>query len=97
MIIVLKSNATQKEIDHVIKKLTEIGLKTHISRGKERVIIGAIGDERLIGSLPLSVFPGVEQVLPILSPYKLVSREFKKEDSVIEWKADPCHGRALCG
>lgn len=84
MIIVLKPNATQKQIDHVVEKLTELGLKSHISRGKERVIIGAIGDERVIASLPLSVFPGVEQVLPILSPYKLVSREFKKEDSVIQ-------------
>ncbi len=84
MIIVLKPNATQKEIDHIIDKLTEFGLKPHISRGKERVIIGAIGDERVLQSLPLAVFPGVEQVMPILSPYKLVSREFQKEDSIIE-------------
>lgn len=84
MIIVLKPNATQKEIDHIIDKLTEFGLKPHISRGKERVIIGAIGDERALQSMPLAVFPGVEQVMPILSPYKLVSREFQKEDSIIE-------------
>lgn len=84
MIIVLKPNATQKEIDHIIDKLTEFGLKPHISRGKERVIIGAIGDERILQSQPLAIFPGVEQVLPILSPYKLVSREFQKEDSIIE-------------
>ena len=84
MIIVLKREATQKEINHVMEKLTELGLKTHISHGKERTIIGAIGEESALKSLPLSIFPGVEQVLPILSPYKLVSREFKKEDSVIE-------------
>jgi 3-deoxy-7-phosphoheptulonate synthase len=84
MIIVLQPNATQKEIDHIIDKLKEFGLKPHISRGKERVIIGAIGDERVLQNLPLTVFPGVEQVLPILSPYKLVSREFQEEDSVVK-------------
>jgi len=84
MIIVLKPDATEKEIEHILSKLKEFGLKPHISRGEERVIIGAIGDERVLQNQPLTVFPGVEKVLPILSPYKLVSREFKKSDSVIE-------------
>jgi len=84
MIIVLKPNATEKEINHIIDKLKEYGLKPHVSRGEERVIIGAIGDERQLASQPLSIFPGVEKVMPILSPYKLVSREFKKADSIVE-------------
>jgi 3-deoxy-7-phosphoheptulonate synthase len=84
MIIVLKPDVTEKEIEHILGKLKEFGLKPHISRGEERVIIGAIGDERVLQNQPLTVFPGVEKVLPILSPYKLVSREFKKSDSVIE-------------
>ncbi|HUK57204.1 MAG TPA: 3-deoxy-7-phosphoheptulonate synthase [Nitrospiria bacterium] len=84
MIIVLKPDATEKEINHIIDKLKEYGLKPHVSRGEERVIIGAIGDERQLENQPLSVFPGVEKVMPILSPYKLVSREFKKTDSLVE-------------
>jgi len=84
MIIVLKPDVTEKEIEHILEKLKEFGLKPHISRGEERVIIGVIGDERVLQNQPLTVFPGVEKVLPILSPYKLVSREFKKSDSVIE-------------
>lgn len=84
MIIVLKPGATEKEIAHILEKLTEFGLKPHVSRGEERVIIGAIGDDRILANQPLSIFPGVEQVMPILSPYKLVSREFKKTDSAVE-------------
>ena len=60
MIIVLKPDATQKEIDHILEKLKEFGLKPHVSRGEERVIIGAIGDERVLQNQPLTVFPGVE-------------------------------------
>jgi 3-deoxy-7-phosphoheptulonate synthase len=84
MIIVLKPDVTEKEISHILEKLKEFGLKPHISRGEERVIIGAIGDERILQNQPLMVFPGVEKVMPILSPYKLVSREFKESNSEIE-------------
>jgi 3-deoxy-7-phosphoheptulonate synthase len=83
MIIVMKPGVTQKEIDHVVEKLAEFGLKAHISRGTERTIIGAIGDERLLANQPLGVFPGVEKVVEVLAPYKLVSREFRREDSVV--------------
>jgi 3-deoxy-7-phosphoheptulonate synthase len=85
MIIVLKPDVTQAEIDHLTDKLKEHGLTAHVSKGKERTIVGAIGDDRALSNLPLSIFPGVEQVMPILSPYKLVSREFKKENTVIEF------------
>lgn len=84
MIIVLKPEATQHQIDHIMTKLKELGLSIHISKGKERTIIGAIGDERALQNQPISIFPGVENVLPILSPYKLVSREFKQEDTIID-------------
>lgn len=84
MIIVLKPSATQQQIDHIMAKLKELGLSTHLSRGKERTIIGAIGDDRVLQNQPISIFPGVESVLPILSPFKLVSREFKNEDTVID-------------
>ena len=83
MIIVFKPGATEQDIDHVVDRLRELGLKSQMSRGEERTIIGVIGDERLLDNQPLSVFPGVESVTPILAPWKLVSREFQQHDSVI--------------
>jgi 3-deoxy-7-phosphoheptulonate synthase len=83
MIIVLKPEATQAQIDHIMEKIRERGLTPHLSKGQERSVIGVIGDERTIQNVPLAVFPGVESVTPILSPYKLVSREFRKDTTVI--------------
>ena len=84
MIIVLKAKATQKDIKLVAEKIKKMGLKTHISRGVERIIIGAIGDEALLKEDQLKAMPIVEKVLPIMKPYKLVSREFKKENTIIK-------------
>ena len=78
MIIVLKPEATDREIDHILDRLRELGLKSHISKGQERTIIGVIGDDRILQNQPLTAFPGVESVTPILAPWKLVSREFKR-------------------
>ena len=83
MIIVLKKNATEKQIKHVVERLKELGLKSMISRGIERTIIGAIGDEDILRSQPLGVFPGVEKAMAVMAPYKLVSREFKNENTVV--------------
>lgn len=84
MIIVLKKDATQETIEHVVEKIKGAGLAVHISKGKERTIIGAIGDESVLVSMSLEALPGVESVMPIMKPYKLVSREFRKESSVID-------------
>ena len=84
MIIVLKPEATESQIKHLVTKVKSIGLKPMISRGVERTIIGVIGEEDLLRVQPLEVFPGVEKVMPILAPYKLVSREFKPADTVID-------------
>jgi len=84
MIIVLRSDATQEQIDHIIEKVEKLGLKPHVSKGTERTIIGVIGPEDVLAVTPLEVFPGVEKVMPVLAPYKLVSREFRFEDSVID-------------
>lgn len=83
MIIVLRRDATKKDIDHIVEKAGKLGLKPHISQGIERTIIGLIGPEDALRAIPLEVFSGVENVIPILSPYKLVSREFKKENTCI--------------
>lgn len=84
MIIVMKPDATESEIQNIIKIIKENGLKPHLSRGKERVIIGAIGDEAIIRNIPFDSYPGVENAVPILKPYKIVSREFKKENTTIK-------------
>lgn len=88
MIVVMKSDATEEQIAHIIEKAEKLGLKANVSRGVERTIIGFIGPEDVLRVTPLEVFSGVERVMPVLSPYKLVSREFRKEDSVIKIKPD---------
>ncbi len=84
MIIVLKPQATEAEIAQIIKMIESFGLAAHLSKGTERTIIGAIGDERALQERPLEAFPFVEKVLPILKPYKLASREFKPEGSAVD-------------
>ncbi|MFQ5580530.1 MAG: 3-deoxy-7-phosphoheptulonate synthase [Nitrospiria bacterium] len=84
MIIVLKPGTTDREREHVLEKIKEAGLTPNILEGQERTVIAVIGDERALQKQPITALPGVEKALPILSPYKLVSREFKKEDTVID-------------
>src|SRR6266542_4184579 len=83
MIIVLKPNSTTEEIDHILERIQELGLKPHLSRGERRTIIGVIGDENKLQAQPLQAIPGVEQVLPILKPFKLAGREMHPADSVV--------------
>jgi 3-deoxy-7-phosphoheptulonate synthase len=84
MIIVLQPHTTDEQINHIVEKVQKLGLTPHLSKGTERTIIGVIGPEDILRNTPLEVFPGVEKVIPVLAPYKLVSREFKKEDSLID-------------
>lgn len=84
MIIVLKPDATKKQIDYILERAKKLGLKPHISKGTERTIIGLIGPEDVLRVTPLEVFPGVEKVMPVLAPYKLVSREFQQRDTVVK-------------
>ncbi len=95
MIIVLKPDATESQIKHLINKVKSMGLKPMISRGVERTIVGVIGEEDLLRVQPLEVYPGVEKVLPILAPYKLVSREFKPADTVVEVNGLKIGGKRL--
>ena len=92
MIIVLKSNATEEQIRHIVEKTKKLGLKANISRGVERTVIGLIGPEDVLRVTPLEIFPGVEKVIPVLAPYRLVSREFKKENSVVKINKDVSFG-----
>jgi 3-deoxy-7-phosphoheptulonate synthase len=84
VIIVLKPDASQEQVDHILDRLSALGLRPELSRGVKRTLIGVIGDEDIIRNAPLRAFPGVEDVVPILKPYKLASREFQLEDTVID-------------
>jgi len=95
MIVVLKPGLDQDEIQKIVERIESFGLRAHISEGKERTIIGAIGDERLLADQTLESFPGVERVLPILKPYKLVSREFQKTDTIIKINGHKIGGKKV--
>ncbi|NQT00179.1 MAG: 3-deoxy-7-phosphoheptulonate synthase [Candidatus Omnitrophica bacterium] len=84
MIIVLRPDASKKQINHIVERVKDLGLKPWVSKGVERTIVGVIGEEDVLRIQPLEVFPGVDKVIPILTPYKLVSRNFKTEDSKIK-------------
>ena len=95
MIIVMKPEATQNDIEHITERLRGLGLSVQVSKGEERLIIGVLGDDRVLQNQPLSVFPGVESVTPILAPWKLVSREFQKRNTVIDVSGVLIGGRKL--
>ncbi len=76
MIIVTKAGATREDIDHIRERVESLGLRTHLSVGEHRTIIGCVGDEARLQSIPLLSIPGVEAVHEVLKPYKLASREF---------------------
>lgn len=86
-IIVLKPDASDEQIEKIVKKLEAKGLKPHISKGTERTIIGVIGDTSKVTEdeeNAIRAISGVEDVVRILKPYKLASRDFKKTDTVIQ-------------
>jgi 3-deoxy-7-phosphoheptulonate synthase len=86
MIIVLKPHSTPEVIEHVLERINALGFTPHLSQGVARTIIGVIGDETKLQVEPLQAIPGVEQVVPIMKPFKLASREFHPEPSVFEAK-----------
>lgn len=95
MIIVMKSTATADDIQYVVKKINELGLQAHLSTGVERTVIGVVGDERLINKDQLSLLPRVDNVIPILKPYKLANRDFHPADSIINIDGVLLGGKAV--
>ena len=83
MMIVMKSTATEDEIQAVITRIESCGARAHPSRGEEVTVIGAVGDREHVARLGLEGAPGVQQVVPILKPYKLASSQMR-EPTVIE-------------
>ena len=74
MILITQPAVTDAQIDHIVARIEELGLRPQVMRGESRVVIGVIGPEELIRGKPLGALPGVESVVPVLKPYKLVNQ-----------------------
>lgn len=95
MIIVLNNDATDAQLDTVVKKIEAAGLRANVSRGIERIVIGAIGDERKLEAEMFTPLPGVESAMHIAKQYKIVSRESHKQDTVIGIAGVPLGGKQI--
>ena len=95
MIIVMQPDADEAAIEAVEKKILAHGLQVHISRGTERTLIGAVGDERKLEPEMFDPMPGVEKSMHILKQYKMVAREWHKSNTVIEVSGVPIGGNAV--
>jgi len=76
--IIMKAEATEKEIDNVVKEIKKYGLKADVSRGEYRTVIGLVGDERKAPFSHFAVLPGVKEAMMVETPYKLISKEYSK-------------------
>ena len=84
MLVVMRDHASAESIDHVVEILHEHGAEAHLSRGEVKTIIGVIGEREIIYTLDLEGVEGVEEVIRVLKPYKLVTREFQPDDTVVK-------------
>lgn len=83
MMIVMEEDAGPDEVQRILERLETAGARGHVSTGDVVTVIAVMGERDVIAGLPLEAYPGVDKVLPILRPYKLVSREFRRSDTVI--------------
>ena len=83
MIVVMKIGSSQDEIDGVLKRIEGTGLKVHLSQGIEHTVIGVLGQTFPELQDMLQLLPGVEDVIPVSKPYKIASREFHPENSIV--------------
>ncbi|MGD0464930.1 MAG: 3-deoxy-7-phosphoheptulonate synthase [Tepidisphaeraceae bacterium] len=88
MIVVMKPLSPQKQVEHVVQLVREMGLKDHVIVGEERTVVAVIGDDRFKDRSVLESAPGVDRVVPILAPYKMASIEIKKERTVVPLRAE---------
>lgn len=84
MIILMKPDYSEKDLENVCEFLARKGLSYHISKGTERTIVGIIGDKKVLEGYPVELLPGVEKAVPIVEPYKLVNRSFKPQPTVVD-------------
>ncbi len=96
MIIVLRPGSGQAEVEEVVRRLEALGFGAHVSRGAQRTVVGAIGaDESLLAESGLEALPYVEKLVPILQPFKLVSREFRSDGTVVMVRDVPLGGEEV--
>lgn len=95
MIIVMTPSATEENLMKVKQKIERAGLSYHLSKGESRTIVGVIGDKKRIGELEMNSLDGVEKTVHITEKYKLVSREFKPENTIIDVRGVPVGGEKL--
>ncbi|HSQ22161.1 MAG TPA: 3-deoxy-7-phosphoheptulonate synthase [Coriobacteriia bacterium] len=95
MLVIMRDHASEDDVQHVVDLLTEAGAEAHLSRGEIKTIIGVIGDREVIYSLEFEGLAGVEQVIRVLKPFKLVSRDFQPEDTVVRVGATAIGGGAF--
>lgn len=94
MIVVMRTDATESDLELVVEKIRNLGLTPHVSRGVSRTIVGCIGDEDRLREVPMLSFPAVETILPVEKPYKLAAREFSAGDTLVKLR---CTGSAAVG
>src|SRR5215207_7002134 len=92
MIVVMKPGSTPSQLEHVQSLVREMGLKDHVIVGTERTVVACVGNDRFKDRTVLETVEGVEKVVPILAPYKMASKEIKKERTIV-----PMLGDALIG
>jgi 3-deoxy-7-phosphoheptulonate synthase len=95
VIIVLKPDASAEQQRGILDKIEALGLRSHVSQGVERTLIGVIGDDRIVHRDALRALPGVDQVIPVLKPYKIVARESHPHSTVIDIGGVPLGGRTM--
>jgi 3-deoxy-7-phosphoheptulonate synthase len=83
MVVVMKPGSTQQQVEHVVKLVRDMGLKEHVIVGTERTVVAVIGDDRFKDRTVMESVAGVDRVVPILAPYKMASKEVKKERTTV--------------
>jgi 3-deoxy-7-phosphoheptulonate synthase len=96
MMVIMEESATPEQVGRVVARVEEVGASAHVSVGERVTVIGVLGDREELTALPLEAMPGVERVVAILRPYKLVSREFHPADTVVEVRGVRVGGTHFC-
>ena len=84
MVVIMKTEATHEDIAKVVSRIESAGLQAQKSTGEQHTLIGVIGDKSKLANQPIESMKGVDRTMPISAPYKLASRQFRDEPTVIE-------------
>ncbi len=95
MIIITSHGVTDDELDHIRERVEALGLRTHLSRGEHRTVIGCLGDEQILAEVPLLSIPGVEAVHAVMKPYKLASAQFSAGPTLVPLGGGAVGGEAI--